>query len=94
MSQLLNTGILLLIFSSFIYAQDLFVPRNIITAYQKGTRSVEGKPGPNYWQNEISYIISAEIEPSKRVLTGSETIKFKNNSPVLSIVLHSGCIIG
>jgi hypothetical protein len=29
----------------------LYVPRDVQQAYAKGTRSPDGKPGPNYWQN-------------------------------------------
>ena len=32
-------------------AQELYIPRNVKIAYEKGTRSKDGKPGLNYWQN-------------------------------------------
>jgi hypothetical protein len=32
----------------------LYVPRDIQQAYAKGTRSPDGRPGPNYWQNHGS----------------------------------------
>ena len=33
------------------YAQQgLFMPQNIKEAYKNGTRSMDGKPGKNYWQ--------------------------------------------
>ena len=64
------------------YAQTgLYAPLNIQKAYQKETRSFDGKPGKNYWQNSSDYKIKAEIEPTSRLLTGSEEIKYFNNSP-------------
>ncbi|MBL7807886.1 MAG: M1 family metallopeptidase [Saprospiraceae bacterium] len=65
-----------------LYGQTtLFVPRNYLEPYQKGTRSWDGKPGPNYWQNRATYTIQASLEPKSRRLTGEETITYINNSP-------------
>ena len=60
---------------------SLFVPRNYLESYQRGTRSWDGKPGPNYWQNKSAYTITASIEPKTRRLSGEETITYFNNSP-------------
>ncbi len=60
---------------------DLFFPRNLQRAYDKGTRSPDGAPGPNYWQNRASYTIQASLEPKKRLLSGQATIVYTNNSP-------------
>ena len=47
------------------YAQtELYTPLNIQKAYQKETRSFDGKPGKNYWQNSSDYKIKAEREPT------------------------------
>ena len=62
-------------------AQKEFIPRNIQDAYNKGTRSYDGSPGQNYWQNSSDYNIKADFEPHKRLLTGSEQIIYHNNSP-------------
>jgi hypothetical protein len=62
-------------------AQDLFMPRNIQQAYAKGTRSMDGKPGKNYWQNHARYNITINIAPPNSTVTGSETISYVNNSP-------------
>jgi len=59
----------------------LFVPRNLQKAYEKGSRSWDGKPGPNYWQNRANYVIKANLEPKTRRLSGEETITYINNSP-------------
>lgn len=60
---------------------ELFLPRNLQRPYDKGTRSTDGKPGPNYWQNRATYQIQAGLEPKKRRLTGQATITYTNNSP-------------
>ncbi|MFZ0454308.1 MAG: M1 family metallopeptidase [Ignavibacteriaceae bacterium] len=67
----------------FIFAQDtsLYMPRNIKQAYENGTRSFDGKPGPKYWQNYADYKINVEIDTSLRSIIGNETISYKNNSP-------------
>jgi hypothetical protein len=59
----------------------LFVPRNYQKPYDKGTRSWDGKPGSNYWQNRAQYTISASLDPKTRKLSGEETITYVNNSP-------------
>ncbi len=65
------------------FAQDttLFIPRNLLRAYEKGTRSFDGKPGPKYWQNRASYRIQVSIEPKKRLLKGRADIIYVNQSP-------------
>jgi hypothetical protein len=69
--------------ASYCYAQSsrMFIPLDIKKAYDNGTRSLDGKPGPNYWQNSSDYKISTELDPVKLVLSGSEVITYKNNSP-------------
>jgi hypothetical protein len=58
-----------------------FMPREIKQAYENGTRSYDGRPGPNYWQNTADYTIEVEVDPATRELTGSESITYYNNSP-------------
>jgi hypothetical protein len=60
---------------------DLYMPREYQEAYRSETRSHEGTPGRNYFQNEADYKISAEFFPESKILIGSETITYKNNSP-------------
>ncbi len=67
---------------SFLFAQnDLYIPLNIKKAFDKGTRSYNGLPGPNYWQNSSEYNIKVEVIPESKMLIGSETITYGNNSP-------------
>lgn len=74
---------LFLLPTSFSFAQstELYVPLEIQRAYQQGTRSVQGTPGPNYWQNRSDYQIKATFEPETRQLSGEETVTYTNNSP-------------
>ncbi len=68
-------------FQTLMAQTTLFVPRNYLKSYERGTRSWDGKPGPNYWQNRAAYTISASIDPKTRRLSGEETITYTNNSP-------------
>jgi len=63
------------------FSQTLPVPTNIKRAYDKGTRSYDGKPGKNYWQNTADYDLKINFDPVTRVLNGSEEIVYTNNSP-------------
>lgn len=56
-------------------------PRNIEATYTKGTRSVDGRPGNNYWQNTADYDLKISYDPATRLLTGVADINYTNNSP-------------
>jgi hypothetical protein len=62
-------------------AQSLTMPPEISAAYQKGTRSANGKPGKNYWQNRARYNISVKMTPPDNLISGTEDITYFNNSP-------------
>ncbi len=70
-----------LIFFGFITAQSLYVPRDVQQAYKNGTRSTDGKPGKNYWQNYGRYNITVTAMPPDRKIKGTEQITYINNSP-------------
>lgn len=57
------------------------IPNFFSMAIEQGTRSNTGSPGENYWQNEASYTLTAEIEPETHTLFGTADIIYKNNSP-------------
>ncbi|MEK6255589.1 MAG: M1 family metallopeptidase [Gemmatimonadales bacterium] len=44
-------------------------------------RTGAGLPGPDYWQQKVDYRIEATLDPTTHLLTGSETIRYRNNSP-------------
>jgi hypothetical protein len=75
---------ILLIFTVFGgYAQlnsKLYLPLEFQKAYEKSTRSADGKPGINYWQNHSDYIIKAKIDPVKKTLAGEEEVTYHNDS--------------
>jgi hypothetical protein len=59
----------------------LDIPHAYKQAIENGTRSDDGLPGPNYWQNYASYILRAEIDPETHILSGSSQVTYQNNSP-------------
>ncbi len=62
-------------------AQQLYMPRNVKKAFAAETRSPDGKPGKNYWQNKAIYNIMVNVAPPNRTVSGSEEIIYTNNSP-------------
>ena len=62
-------------------ASALYMPRAVRDAYRKGTRSPDGRPGPNYWQNRGRYNIAISALPPDRTVRGDEQITYFNNSP-------------
>jgi len=64
------------------FAQNtLPVPAAVQQAYARGTRHVQGKPGPDYWQNTADYDLKIDFDPSSRVLKGVVEVVYKNQSP-------------
>src|SRR6478672_4667016 len=61
--------------------QPLYRPRAIKQAFDKGTRSPDGRPGPKYWQNRGRYSITVTALPPDRTVRGTERIVYFNNSP-------------
>jgi hypothetical protein len=64
-----------------VQTQEIYTPRDVKKAYEKGTRSRDGRPESNYWQNRAHYNISLSVAPPNRTIQGSETITYFNNSP-------------
>ncbi|MEP6673931.1 MAG: M1 family metallopeptidase [Ferruginibacter sp.] len=65
-----------------VIAQNaIAVPLNLKATYDKGTRTADGKPGRQYWQNKANYSISINFDPSSRMITGTEDITYFNESP-------------
>ncbi|HEY1951263.1 MAG TPA: M1 family metallopeptidase [Gemmatimonadaceae bacterium] len=60
---------------------SLYIPRDVRGAFRKGTRSPDGRPGPNYWQNRARYRIAVTALPPDRNIRGTEEITYFNNSP-------------
>lgn len=62
-------------------APTLYTPRAVQRAYRAGARSLDGRPGPKYWQNHARYTIAISVAPPARAVTGSEQITYFNESP-------------
>jgi len=69
-----------ILFFQIANAQDLFMPRDVQAAFNKLTRSPDGKPGKNYWQNHARYSIDITALPPDRNIKGTESITYFNNS--------------
>ncbi|QPH38474.1 M1 family metallopeptidase [Pedobacter endophyticus] len=80
MKKILSIALLIALGGYTVSAQELYMPRNIKAAYQKGTRSMSGKPGPNYWQNHGRYNMDIKVDAETKVVSGQEEIVYSNNS--------------
>ncbi len=65
-------------------------PSGYLAALEAGTRTADGRPGPEYWQQWVDYDIDVKIEPETALVTASERITVRNDSPYerSAIVLH------
>lgn len=57
------------------------IPSGYQDAIRRGTRTLSGTPGPDYWQQYATYDIHARLHPDTRTISGSAKISYKNNSP-------------
>ncbi|MGQ7853887.1 M1 family metallopeptidase [Pedobacter sp. WC2501] len=80
MKKLFSIALLLSLGGYMASAQELYMPRNIKAAYTKGTRSMNGKPGQNYWQNHGKYNMDIKVDAETKVVSGKEEILYSNNS--------------
>jgi len=58
-----------------------FEPLEMQSAIENETRTREGLPGTNYWQNTARYDLKAKLDPATNILSGLGTIQYMNNSP-------------
>jgi hypothetical protein len=68
----------------------LQIPPAFQEAVAKGTRTLDGVPGPRYWQQRLEYRIDAALNPKTALLEGEETVKYVNRSPdtLTTVVVH------
>jgi hypothetical protein len=72
----------------------LEVPHAFQTALAHGTRSPNGAPGPNYWQNWTDYTVHARLDTLAKRVDGTAHIVYHNRSPqplpvlVLQLILN------
>lgn len=57
------------------------IPAAYKDAIEAGTRTAEGAPGPNFWQQHVSYDIDVRLDPETKHLHGDMTAVYTNNSP-------------
>lgn len=56
-------------------------PRAYTQAVARGTRTRDGRPGPNYWQQQARYTLEARLFPEAKRLEGAARIRYTNHSP-------------
>lgn len=62
--------------------------RNILETFAEldlppanSTRTARGLPGPDYWQQEVDYVIDVALDEQTKAVTGKARITYTNNSP-------------
>ncbi len=50
-------------------------------AVEAGTRTLEGRPGPSYWQQSARYSIEAAVDPDQKQVEGTTKIVYHSRSP-------------
>lgn len=69
---------------------ELYETINFQRAVKNGTRSRNGRPGPDYWQNRADYDMALRLDTASGRIYGREHITYFNQSPdtLTSIVLR------
>jgi Peptidase family M1 domain len=67
--------------SSTYDPHTLFSP--LFYGNQNATRTADGQPSNTYWQNKADYQINVALNDATNIISGSEIITYKNNSPQL-----------
>jgi hypothetical protein len=69
---------------------SLPIQKEFQASVNRAYRTLDGKPGQNYWQNEVRYKIEADFNPETGKLSGKEFVYYKNNSPstLYSLVIN------
>jgi hypothetical protein len=67
--------------SLFAQENKIYVPPQFQKIYNGSTRSWDGKPGKDYWQNSANYYLNVELDTETNAVTGRGDITYYNNSP-------------
>ena len=59
--------------------QTIFSPLDLPAP--NNARTADGRPGPDYWQQQADYVIDANLDPVTRLVTAKATITYTNNAP-------------
>jgi hypothetical protein len=73
-------SIVLLYFTCTAAFCQSFIPYHILRAVEEGTRTLNGKPGKNYFQNSANYQIQVNLNPATGEVKGDADIVYFNNS--------------
>ncbi|WP_167856307.1 M1 family metallopeptidase [Hymenobacter metallicola] len=77
----LATACLFLVYTFAAAQTTLPVPLSLQKTYAQGTRAQNGQPGPKYWQNTADYDLKVSFDPKTRLVAGTVSISYLNNSP-------------
>ncbi|MDM7954807.1 M1 family metallopeptidase [Blastomonas sp.] len=44
-------------------------------------RNASGAPGYRYWQQQVDYDVQARLDEARRTVSGTQTVRYQNNSP-------------
>lgn len=61
--------------------REIVPPRGYQLSVLRGTRTADGRPGEDYWQQFTEYDIEATLDPEERRLSATAGITWHNNSP-------------
>lgn len=75
--------IILALAQTSLNAQGLQMPREFLTALENNTRTLDGKPGSDYWINHSDYKLDVDVsfENDTVWISGKANIRFYNESP-------------
>ena len=61
--------------------EDKFRQLEEILPTPNSYRAANGEPGPDYWQQRVDYTIDVRLDEAQNQIHGSETIRYRNQSP-------------
>ena len=61
--------------------QDKFRQLDEVLPTPNVYRNASGQPGHQYWQQEVDYEIDVALDENSQRISGTETIRYQNNSP-------------
>ena len=79
--------LIVVLIPSFLFAQNKNLNYNKFKQLKEEVappnvfRTAAGAPGHEYYQNEADYVMSITLNDQEQKITGTETIKYHNNSP-------------
>ena len=75
------------LFLFFIFISNLYSQQNYFQPLEEKLPNADevrlgsGAPGPKYWQQQVDYKMSVNLDENKNTLSGKGEITYKNNSP-------------